>query len=327
MLQTSLMRRVSGGLLALFFFLVSASAAPSSRDTIPGYHRVELTRGPQNHLLMPATINGRSATFLVDTAIDLSLLRAEGGKNFGLRSLPQQVRTAGQFLPAGETELSAGGANLGRETFALYQASQLGGPIPGLKGSRADGIIGLNFLRRYKAVINCRSRHLFLKTDPARRMDASNAMKAGFARVPLEEDRRGYLTVPCKIRGRSGRLLLDTGAFLTSIDDGAARALGVTASPSKITARGLDGKVRPVDLAQVDDLQLGGVPIAPQKFVVIDVFGRRTPLRTFTGMGRLEYFVPRKIAPGDTIFGLLGNELLDQRRAIIDFEEMALYLK
>ncbi len=322
------------GVLAFFLFVFSSVAArPPRRSnsdaaTIPGYQRVELTRGSQNHLIMPATVNGRSANFLLDTAIDLSLLQSDRAEKFGLRRLEQYARAAGQVFPVAEaSDVSAGPASLGKEAFSLFQPSQLGGPIPGLKGSRADGIMGLQFLRRHQAVINCRTRHLFLNIDPSRRLNPGSAVSAGFTRVPIEENRLGYLTVACTIRGRPGRLLLDTGAFLTGIDVSAARSLGLQAAPSPLKARGFDGQTRAVELTQIDDLQVGTVRIAPAKFVILDVFGRRKSRPAYTGFNRIEYTEPRRIAPGDTIFGLLGNELLDQRRAIIDLGSMSLLLK
>jgi len=61
-------RLVAGALTTLLFLWSSAIAAPSGDSaTIPGYERVPLTRGPQNHLLMPATVNGQPAIFLLDS--------------------------------------------------------------------------------------------------------------------------------------------------------------------------------------------------------------------------------------------------------------------
>jgi hypothetical protein len=119
---------------------------------------------------------------------------------------------------------------------------------------------------------------------------------------------------------------LDTGAFLTGLDDDAARSLGLTAQPSVAKARNFEGRVQPVQLVQVDDLRIGGVTIPPQKFVVTDLF-RRRQLRTFTGFNRIEFYSPRSAARGDRIYGLLGNELLDLHHAIIDLDTMTLFMK
>jgi predicted aspartyl protease len=314
--------------LALVLVVVASVAVASSRAaTLPGYHATQLTRGSQNHLLAPATVNGQPATFLLDTGADASFLQAERAQAFGVQPTGVEAPTGRRSFPVGvATDLRIGGMSLGSATFSIYRAAQLGGPVPGRSGRAADGLLGRDLLRRYNAVINCRSRQLFLASDPARRLNlAATARAQGFAAIPIEETRRG-LTVPCMINGRAGRLVLDTGAFLTGFDDDAARLLGLTGEPSAAKARSFEGRVRPLQLVQVDDLRIGGVRIPPQKFVVTDLFQRRQ-LRTYTGLNRIEFYAPRPGARGDRIYGLLGSELLDLHQAIIDLGTMTLFMK
>jgi len=108
---------------------------------------------------------------------------------------------------------------LGGSRVAIYEAAQLRGQVPGARGEAADGVIGLDLLRRERAVINCRTRELFLPTPGSPRLNLAPTTGAlGFTRIPLTENRRGYLTVPCSIRGRRGRLVVDTGAFVTGLN-------------------------------------------------------------------------------------------------------------
>ena len=149
----------------------------------------------------------------------------------------------------------------------------------------------------------------------------------GFRKVPLLLYQRDFLTVPCRLGGRLGRLILDTGAFVTTLADDAVREFRIQSAPSRLTARTADGVVRPIDLAEVKDLRIGDIAIAPQTFAVIDLFNSRKQVRAFTGINRREYYPQKEYSPGDRIFGLLGNELLDQRQAIIDLASMTLFLK
>lgn len=57
----------------------------------------------------------------------------------------------------------------------------------------------------------------------------------------------------------------------------------------------------------------------------MDLDGKKKQLRTYTGINRIEYYAPRSSA--ERIIGVLGNELLDQRRAIIDLDSKSLFLK
>lgn len=318
-----------GAVTALLFLLVlclRGSALAQSR-TLSGYEAVPLTRGPQNHLLVQGSVKGQPANFLIDTGAESSFLQADRAERLGVRLSGAQAFTGRRSFPVGSLDdLRLGRMSLGNITFSIYRAAQLGGPVPGLGGRAADGIIGRELLRRYKAVINCRTRQLFLRGTAARSLNLAAVARAqGFTAIPIEETRRG-LTVPCVIRGRPGRLLLDTGAFLTGLDDDAARVLGLAGQPSQATARGFDGRVRPLQLVQVDDLNIGGVAIPPQKIVVGDLFTRKQ-LRTVTGMGRIEYYAARPTARGDRIYGLLGSELLDIHQAIIDLDTLTLFMK
>ena len=310
---------------AAFLAVASALAAPNPQLSFPGFVGVQMARGPQNHLVLQARVNAQPATFLVDTGADITFIRADRAQEFGAGRTGEEARRRGtSFALAAVQELSIGSVRVAGTTVALSDASQFRGTAPG--GQSADGVIGMDLLRRHSAVINCRTRQLFLKTDPARRLDLSAITRGlGFLKISLDRTRRGALAVPCTLRARPGRMLVDTGAFVTGFDDDVLRARGFTTRPSTLTTRGLDGQIRPVELAQIDDLKIAGIPIAPQTFAVIDLYGKQKGLRTYTGLGRVELYATR--APAEQIVGVLGNDLLDQRRAIIDVGNMSLYLK
>lgn len=318
---------VRGAVAGLLLMIAVANDAFAQSRRPNGYEVVPLTRGSQNHLLAPGDVNGRAATFMVDTGAESSFLQTDRAQSFGVRATGTEARTGRRSFPvAAADNLRLGGMSLGAATFSLYRAAQLGGPVPGQRGRAADGMIGRDVLRRYNAVINCRSRQLFLKADAGAPLNLASITRAqGFTAIPIEETPRG-LTVPCSIAGRRGRLVLDTGAFLTGFDDDAARLLSLAGQPSGATARSFEGRVRPLQLVQVDDLKIGGLTIPPQKFVVTDLFTRKQ-LRTFTGLGRIEFYSPRPGARGDRIYGLLGSELLDVHQAIIDLDSMTLFMK
>ena len=320
-------RRVKRWVALAFLFSTTADAGAQA-PKLDGYEAIQLTRGVQNHLVAPARVNGQPASFLVDTGAETSFLQSDRAQALGVRLSGTEAAIGRRSFPRGTVaDFRLGALPLGETAFSLYRSSQLGGPVPGARGRAADGLVGRDVLRRYNAIINCRSRQLFVKRDAARRLNLPAVTRAqGFTAIPIEETRRG-LTVACSIAGRPGRLVVDTGAFLTGLDDDAARLLGLVGEQSAATARNFEGRVRPIQLVQVNDLKIGGVAIPPQKFVVTDLFTRRKPLRTYSGMNRIEFYAPRPSARGDRIYGLLGNELLDLHHAIIDLETLTLFLK
>lgn len=304
---------------------LEAAGPGAEAAKLGSYVSVRMTRGPQNHLLAAAQVNGRPATFLVDTGADVTFVRADRAEAFGIAREAGQIRRRERTFALGMVRnLTVGSAELGPARVALADASQFRGTAPG-RGA-VDGILGLDLLHRYEAVINCHTREMFLKTQagPSLQLGAITA-GAGYTRIPLDRTRRGGITVATALHGRRGKLLVDTGAFVTGFDDDGLRGRGIATRPSGLTSRGIDGEIRAVQLAQITDLKIGGIRVAPQTFAVIDLYGKKKPVRTYTGLGRIEYYRP--FPEADRIIGVLGNELLDQHRAIIDFSTLTLFMK
>ena len=173
-----------------------------------------------------------------------------------------------------------------------------------------DGVLGLEILLRHKAVINCRTRLMFFKVDQSRHTNLSAvASSEKFTRVPLRREASGALTVPCSIHGQSGRLLVDTGAFVTTFHDTFFGSLGISYEPTRVSAHFPTGTTRRVSAAQINDLKIGDFKVPPSKF----------------GVAALPRFALRQ--GGTSISGILGMDTLYIRHAIIDLDGMNLFLK
>src|SRR5262249_48104090 len=122
----------------------------------------------------------------------------------------------GQELPVGFAQsLIAGSMNFGSSPVTLRSSTH-----SGTGTGHIDGVLGLDILLRHKAVINCQSKLVFFKVDLAHQMNLSAvASSAKFTRVPLRLEENGALTVPCSVHGQSARLLVDTGAFVTTFHE------------------------------------------------------------------------------------------------------------
>jgi predicted aspartyl protease len=318
--------------------ITSSSAFGSTKGDwstqLSGYKAVRVHYGPLNKMIMSVRINGQPANLLVDTGSNEVILDAAAAESFGVQpsqpgsnevildanaaesfgSQPSQrglryirrSRINGQLLPVGFAQsLTAGNMSFGSVLVTLRNSRRSDDG-----NAHVDGVLGLDVLTRYKAVINCRTKVIFFKVDPTRQMHLSGvAASEKFTRVSIRQEENGTLTAPCSIHGQPARLLVDTGSFVTTFTEPVLKSLGVGLQPTHISARFSTGTSRKVSAAQINDLKIGDFKVRPGKFGVIP-----SP-----------NFAPRQ--GSSRMFGILGMDTLYNCHAIIDLDGMNLFLK
>ncbi|PYI71222.1 MAG: hypothetical protein DMF08_09165, partial [Verrucomicrobia bacterium] len=191
---------------------LSISAAVKSRSAmqLAGYKAVRVHYGPMNKMIMSVRINGQPANLLLDTGSNQLILDTEAAELCGVRPSQRGLRyirfteIQGQSLPVGFVQdISAGSMNFGSSLVTLRRTSQADAG-----NATFDGVLGLDILLRYKALINCHTKLVFFKVDQAQRINlGSVAASEKFTRVPIRREETGALTVPCSIRAQPTRLL------------------------------------------------------------------------------------------------------------------------
>jgi predicted aspartyl protease len=289
---------------------------------LPGYKAVRVHYGPMNKMIMSVRINARPANLLVDTGASQIILNDDVAELAGVRpfqramnqvrfSAPTQIFTMrseinGQSLPVGIAhDIAAGNMSFGSNPVALRESAHSGSGA-----HEVDGVLGLDILLRYKALINCRTKLVFFKVDQGERISlASAAASEKYTRIPIQRAETGALTVPCTIRGQPTRLLIDTGAFVTILHEAFVKPLGVPVEPTRISAQFARGASQRINAAKINDLTIGTFKMPPEKIGV-------APLPRFA------------LHQGDTnIAGILGMDTLYICQAIIDLDGMNLFLK
>lgn len=303
-----------GTVLAAFAIVpCGADASVAKRQTqLDGYKAVRVYYSPLNKMMMSARINGQRANLLVDTGSSEVIMDAGAAASFGIR--PSQgslgyvrfTRVNGEQLPVGfAPNLTAGNMSFG----SLFVA--LANPKPSNEnGGHVDGVLGLDLLTRHKAVINCRTKLVFFKTDQRLQMNLSSVAAAEkFTKVPLRRERNGALTVPCSIRGHDTRLLVDTGSFVTIFHEPFVESIGISLKPTRVSAYFGRGAARKLSAAEINNLQIGNFKVPMTKFGATAL-----PGATLT-------------QGGTPIRGILGMDTLYNCNGIIDLENMNLFLK
>ncbi len=134
----------------------------------------------------------------------------------------------------------------------------------------------------------------------------------GFTAIPLRTAATtGHHLVEARVNGRDGLFVLDTGANVSVIDDDHVATFGLA---NQATRRGggiaIGGVVAARQVA-IESLALGGVPVRQRRMVVADVGNLMAAMRPFAG---------------GAVHGLIGQDVLNEHRAVIDMDGPLLYL-
>ena len=306
-------------LLAITPAAVSRAAKQAQPTQLPGYKAVPVHYGPLNKMILSVSINGHPANLLVDTGANQIILDASAAESLDVRPSQHGLRYVrftqinGQLFPVGFVRsVTAGSMNFGSSLVALRNSrdrSNFSNRAED-RNSHVDGVLGTDILLRHKAIINCRTKFIFFKVGRSRPLQlASVALSEKFTKVPLRQEENGAFTVPCSIHGQSERLLVDTGAFVTTLNEANVKSLGIALQPVQASARFTNGVARRISVGQINDFTIGDFRVPPAKF----------------GAAVLPNFALRQ---GSTrINGILGMDLLFICHGIIDFDSMSMFLK
>lgn len=309
----------------LFFLLVLAlapmaiGATPNPIPQIPGYASVQADLNMVNHLAITVFVNGHPENFAVDTGASTTVLDRKRAKADGVKPAPSDS-PYGQFAYIKNQALEVGLVDSLRAGTMDFG----GGPIMMLDTRRAKfamlsrtgrkplvGLLGSDILLHYKAIINCRTRQIFFRTDAKRAVSLAPMLaKMGYTRVPLREEEGHLFTVPFQLNGYEGRFLVDTGAFNTELSSQVAHAAHLAARPTRMYFTDVNGERHVGDVAPVRGLTIGKFTLPTQSMFVVG------------GISEM-----LSAAANIKIDGLLGGDVLAPQHGIIDLSSMSLFLK
>jgi predicted aspartyl protease len=285
---------------------------------LPGYVAVPIHYSHWNKMLMEAVVNGRQARFVVDTGAGYSILDAGRARALGVSPV-EADSPYGEFTNLNGVSyrvgylnsLRAGAMDFGSGPMALFRPTDADAGLNSrLNGENADGIIGADILTHYKAVINCYTKTIFFKTNPSEHLHVARfAASQNFTSIPLREEVSRAFTIPASVNGHSCRLLVDTGAFITTFDLKGAKAFGLSFTATRMNGSFADGISRQVAIGKVANLKIGDY---------------RLPPLTLAAAILPDFAVDQGQAK---VAGILGMELLAASHGIIDFDSMSLFVR
>jgi predicted aspartyl protease len=296
-------------------FLLGLTSLSVSASEIPG--GVSLSRTTGNHLFVPVRINHRPGWFAVDTGAALTIVDSSRANSFGVSGeakvvqLPRQIEVNDRVVPVAHIgNLQVGNEDLGAGPVALIDLRAFSAKLRD-SGDKVpmDGILGLDILERYRAVIDCAQRRIYLQSASANSGDLLRHLSAHrLHRVPLRITNSGALEVEGHIGDQRYSFVVDTGGFATLIPAKIAAQSRITLVGTSANAKGIHSKERPVSVAIAPQLEIGKFNLGS---VVVGV--------TVLPEGPEDLTYP--------FGGLLGADFFFERNGIIDIGNRYLYFR
>ena len=280
-------------------FNAQPSAAMNLADQFAkcGYEQIELRRTGENHLFLFGQVNGRRRSCLVDTGWSFTTAAT---------NVTRGMADAGQLASL----------KLGRVAFTnqpLVTQRMLFNGQP----ASFDVVLGLDFLRRNFAVIDCGNRRLHTRraapTGAEQAVLEDELRRSGYHAVELRLRQPPALTAEARVNHEPVEMLVDSGAVWSCLDERQRERLRLKLAPSagRITGAGATG-TRSVAVADVKLFQLGEMTMKGTTLAVFDLsdWGFAAPDRALS-----------------EVQGILGGDLLAANETMIDCHALKLWLR
>ena len=312
--------RLAVGLLMLLLQAACVSIGEAPRPESTGYITVPLKRTSRNELLVAVLVNGRPATFLVDTGaphvgIEQARIAALGIEPLGGHG-PQAPIVQSNGHPhrlAVIDSLQVGGITLERVPGVLYDLAS----VTSLAGRSAnaktvDGILGLDVLTALHAVVDCTQPALFIRRDGGPEPGLGRGLTdTDWMAVPMIRT-GGHLLVEAQVGEITGPLVVDTGAGSSLLDNRFIAANRGPLSAQTFTAVGIHFRTNSARAMRLNRLSIGGHEVNSSTALVCNLsalIGSNPDLRVAG------------------VHGLLGLQTLVAADVLIDCQSDTFYLR
>ena len=276
--------------------------------------RVKTATGGIN-ITMPVSVNGsKPSWWVVDTGAPACMIDPPLAAKLGLQTIGGVHGEGGSFPVAKVNDLQLGNfrcEGIPCEVRSIGELKSLSLRNES-RSLEQTGLIGINLLAKYGALINCRTENIFLSPTGNLGLSRQKYEAMGFTYVPMNLTPRNRLEIIGSLGGKEFSFFLDTGAFSTTLSNAIRDELKVpfVATRGEIKGTFHDfGKNAQYSYAEPSDFKLG----------VYDASGARVGFTTLN--------LSEEVGASHRFAGLIGLDFLYFRSAIIDIGGRALYLK
>jgi predicted aspartyl protease len=269
----------------------------------------------QNHLVVSVILNGHPAWFLIDTGSPFSTVDVRKAGSLGLTAitgsmrLPRQLLVNSREAPVARIkQLIIGSDDLGSGPVVLIDLHN----FPEFRHTiftrfEVVGILGLDVMQKYSAVIDYGKRQLILETQAGLPQTLAGALST-FHPVPIRVTGTGALEVAGKIGANTYSFIVDTGSSATVVPLGVATDNRLSVQWSKLFSKMINTAPSLVGRTTIPVRTLGNYSFGRSPAYV-------TSMPVF--FGDLEH----------PFGGLIGNDFFGSNSAVIDVGHRVLYVR
>jgi predicted aspartyl protease len=293
---------------------------------------VKLERRFGNHLFVPASINNKRAALMIDTGAPVTIIDKNSAGTFGLKVEKTTINVSRIFGKRWERygvsmakSIALGNCVVTNVPVALADTSDMNADAPAAATGthisavnrlpHLNGLLGAREMRKFGMTIDCARQMLYINPDgPSTAVSqklASFLSDRGFTRIPMRLNSGNHLEVPAVLNGHPTRLIIDTGAAVTTLDKRMASLAGVNISGTGFVEDAGEGRVERLGGGDIKELEIGDFTISKATVGVLNVSGEMLHSKS----------------EEESNSGLIGAEYLAWNFAVIDVGGMALYLR
>lgn len=270
---------------------------------------------PGNFYYLPFQSNGKGGNLIIDTGSPTSVIFRWSLKELNLVESKTKLPAGGAFGTSGELlglttikTLSIGNCTLSNVPVAVDPGNMRTVFSP----TNSNGLLGLRELVKFGAVLDLPHRLIYLRPSrPGKEVGdgiRSILSQQGYTPVPLSVN-DFHLRIPGAVNAAPCSFVVDTGAYVTTLDTNFVSRAKVQVQPTRLKAMSLSTSTI-IGMGIIGSLRLGSYELRRASVSI-------APLN------------PRMLRRGTSseAAGLIGVEYLGMNSAIFDFINGTMYLR
>src|SRR6059058_1759354 len=247
-----------------------------------GLAGAKLERRFGNHLFVPASVNNKHAALMIDTGAPVTIIDKNSAGTFGLNVENTTINVGRIFGRRWEhygvsvaKSIALGNCVVTNVPVALADTSDMNADGPGAATGthisavnrlpHLNGLLGAREMSKFGMIIDCAHQMLYINPNgPSAEVSQKLAgllSDRGFTRIAMRRNSTNHLEVASVLNGHPTRMIVDTGAAVTTVDRTMASQAGLSVGGTRFVEDAGEGRIERLGTGEVNELKIGDYTI------------------------------------------------------------------